>query len=65
MSCRGQRLGEGPGRIEFLQLGPVLELWLFWHGGLVPHLLLGLVGLELVQELELVGELGLEVVQWL
>ena len=50
----------------------MLELWLFWHGGLVSQLLLGLVGLELVQEpalelaqgLGLVGELGLEVVQW-
>ena len=30
VSCVGQRLGEGPGRTEFLQLGPVLELWLLF-----------------------------------
>ena len=77
MSCVDQRLGEGPGRIEFLQLGPVLELWLSFALQLVLGPVLKLVlelwlGLELVWELVLelawelglVGELGLEVVQW-
>ena len=69
-----QRLGEGPGCVEFLQLGPALGLWLllgfvllgFQHGGLVPQLVLGLVlglGLELELWLELVQELALELAQ--